>query len=157
MLQEIEVRSQTHLIAPGEDHPGNPLRPQVSAQERQRARQDEAHCYCGQHWFGQAEELPDLPAATSLVSSFLTAHALVQRRPKFLPKGRGWLRHVNSLHDAERLPQTMHGRRTGRACRHVPGHFLTLSLLDLTLNEGQQVWLDSLAAHLIHPLQSPQV
>src|SRR6266446_608028 len=104
MLQEIEISSQTHLISPGEDHPGNPLLAQVSAKERQRAHQDKAHRYHGQRRFGQAEELPELPVATSLVGSFFTTNALVQSRPEFLPKGRGWLRHVDGLHDAERLP-----------------------------------------------------
>src|SRR6266581_6310493 len=156
MFQEIEISGQTYLISPGDDHPGNPLLPQVSVQERQRAHQDEAHRHRGQRWFGQAEEVPELPVATSLVRSFFAAYALVQRRPEFLPKGRGWFRHVDGLHDAECLPQTAHGRRTGRARRHVPSHLLMLFLLELALNEGEQVWLDVLAAHLIHPLQSPR-
>src|SRR4029453_16305201 len=126
----------------------------MSAEEWQRAYQDEAYRYRGQRRFRQAEELPELPVATSLVSSFFAAYALVQSRPEFLPKDWGWLRHVDGLHDAQRLAQTAHGRRTGGACRHVSGHLLALSLLELALNEGEQMRLDALAAHLIHPLQS---
>src|SRR6266699_125260 len=157
MFQEIEISGQTYLISPGDDHPGNPLLAQVSVQERQRTHQDEAHRYRGQRWFGQAEEVPELPVAPSLVSSFFAAYALVQSRPEFLPKSRGWLRHVDGLHDAECLPQTAHSRRTGRARSHVPSHLLMLSLLELALNEGEQVCLPTSPAHPINPIQSPRV
>src|SRR5437899_1255544 len=82
------------------------------------------------------------------------AYALVENRPECLPKGGGWLGHVHNLHHMQCLLQTAQGRRTDRACSHMQCNLPALPLREFSLDEGEQVWLDSSAVHLMRPHQS---
>src|SRR5262249_37525112 len=94
ILQEIKISSQTRLLNPGEDHPrGRTLAP-GPMHERQRSREDQTHRQHRQHSPREQEEVPDPEAPPLRLGGCLPAYALAQCWPKLLPKGSGWLRHI---------------------------------------------------------------